>query len=66
MCRWPDPPEGALTATRDVDVISPQDDERMTDRISFVLNEASDFDLVWGYYVQGLTSDGVLLETFRH
>ena len=38
----------------------------MTDRISFVLNDASDFDLVWGYYVQGVTSDGVLLETFRH
>jgi hypothetical protein len=52
----PNPPEGALTATRDVDVIPPQDDERMADRISFVLGEASDFDLEHGYYAQGVTS----------
>jgi hypothetical protein len=31
----PDPPEGALTATRDVDIIPPNDeDERMADQIS--------------------------------
>jgi hypothetical protein len=52
----PNPPEGALTATRDVDVIPPQDDERMADRISFVLGEASDFDLEYGYYAQGVAS----------
>lgn len=52
----PDPPEGALTATRDVDVIPPGDDERMADRISFVLGEASDFDAEYGYYAEGVTS----------
>ena len=52
----PNPPEGALTATRDVDVIPPLDDERMADRISFDLGEASDFDLEHGYYAQGVTS----------
>lgn len=52
----PNPPVGALTATRDVDVIPPNDDERLADRISFVLGEASDFDAEHGYYVQGVTS----------
>jgi hypothetical protein len=52
----PNPPEGALTATRDVDVIPPNDDERLADRISFVLGEASDFDIEHGYYAQGVTS----------
>lgn len=52
----PNPPEGALTATRDVDVIPPRDDERLGDRISFVLGEASEFDLEHGYYAQGVTS----------
>jgi len=52
----PDPPEGALTATRDVDVIPPNDDERLADRISFVLGEASEFDIEYGYYAQGVTS----------
>jgi hypothetical protein len=56
LATLPNPPEGALTATRDVDVIPPQDDERMADRISFVLGEASDFDLEHGYYAQGVTS----------
>jgi hypothetical protein len=41
----PDPPAGSLTATRDVDVIPPGDDEQLADRISFVLGEASDFDI---------------------
>jgi len=52
----PDPPEGALTATRDVDVIPPGDDERMADRISYVLGEASDFDAEYGYYAEGVSS----------
>lgn len=52
----PNPSEGALTATRDFEVIPPQDDERMADRISFVLGEASDFDFEHGYYAQGVTS----------
>jgi len=52
----PNPPEGALTATRDVDVIPPHDDERLGDRISFVLGEASEFDLEFGYYAHGVTS----------
>jgi hypothetical protein len=56
LAALPNPPEGALTATRDVDVIPPQDDERMADRISFVLGEASDFDHEYGYYAQGVTT----------
>lgn len=56
LAALPNPPEGALTATRDVDVIPPQDDERMADRISFVLGEASDFDREYGYYAQGVNS----------
>ena len=51
-----DPPEGELTATRDVDVVAPDDDEQLADRISFVLGEASDFELEHGYYAQGVTS----------
>jgi hypothetical protein len=53
----PNPPEGALTATRDVDVVPPDDDERLADRISFVLGEASEFDSEHGYYAQGVTSE---------
>jgi hypothetical protein len=52
----PNPPEGELTATRVVDVIPPQDDERLADQISFVLGEASDFELAYGYFAQGVTS----------
>jgi hypothetical protein len=52
----PNPPEGALTATRDVDIVPPDDDERLADQISYVLGEASDFDLEHGYYAQGVTS----------
>ena len=56
LAALPNPPDGALTATRDVDVIPPDDDERLADRISFVLGEASDFDREHGYYAQGVTS----------
>lgn len=56
LAALPDPPEGALTVTRDVDVIPPNDDERLADRISFVLGEASDFDIEHGYFAQGVTS----------
>jgi hypothetical protein len=52
----PEPPAGALTATRDVDVIPPGDDERLADRISFVLGEASEFDVEYGYHAQGVTT----------
>ena len=52
----PNPPEGTLTATRDVDVVPLDDDERIADQISFVLGEASDFDFEHGYYAQGVTS----------
>ena len=55
LAALPDPPPGALTATRDVDVIPPGGDERLADRISFVLGEASEFDIEHGYYVQGVT-----------
>jgi hypothetical protein len=51
----PDPPEGALTATRDVDIIPPDGDERMADRISFVIGEASPFDVEYGYHAQGVS-----------
>lgn len=56
LAALPNPPEGALTATRDVDIIPPNDDEALADRISFVLGEASDFDAEYGYYAQGVTS----------
>ena len=56
LAALPDPPEGDLTATRDVDVVAPGDDEQLADRISFVLGEASDFDLEHGYYAHGITS----------
>ena len=54
LASLPNPPEGALTATRDVDVIPPNDDERLADRISFVLGEASEFDAEYGYFAQGV------------
>jgi hypothetical protein len=55
LAALPDPPPGSLTATRDVDVIPPGDDEQLADRISFVLGEASDFDIEHGYYAQGVS-----------
>ena len=52
----PDPPEGILTKSRDVDVIPlSDDDERMADRISFVMGEASPFDEEYGYHAQGVS-----------
>ena len=59
LATMPDPPEGELTATRDVDVIPPRDEEHLADQISFVLGEASDFDAQYGYYAQGVTSKTV-------
>lgn len=53
----PNPPVGALTATRDVDVIPPDGDERLADQISFVIGEASEFDTEYGYYAQGVSAD---------
>jgi len=53
----PNPPEGALTATRDVDVIPLDDDRGVAERISSVLGEASEFDFEHGYYAQGVTSE---------
>jgi hypothetical protein len=50
-----DPPEGILTATRDVDIIPPNGDERMADQISFVIGEASPFDVEYGYHAQGVS-----------
>lgn len=55
LAALPDPPVGALTATRDVDVIPPGDDAALADRISFVLGEASEFDAEHGYYAQGVS-----------
>jgi hypothetical protein len=55
LAALPDPPAGSLTATRDVDVIPPGDDGQLADRISFVLGEASDFDIEHGYYAQGVS-----------
>lgn len=56
LAAMPDPPVGALTATRDVDVIPPGSDDKLADRISFVLGEASDFDAEYGYYAQGVSA----------
>ena len=57
LAALPDPPVGALTATRDVDVMPADGDERLADRISFVIGEASEFDAEYGYYAQGVSSD---------
>jgi hypothetical protein len=52
----PDPPAGALTATRDVDIIPLNDEqERIADQISFVIGEASPFDIEHGYHAQGVS-----------
>jgi hypothetical protein len=56
LASLPDPPDGALVATRDVDVIPGGDDESIADRISYVMGEASEFDETYGYYAQGVTS----------
>ncbi len=56
LATLPDPPEGVLVATRDVDVIPGADDENVADRISYVMGEASEFDDTYGYYAQGVTS----------
>lgn len=56
LAALPDPPVGALTATRDVDVIPVDGDEKLADRISFVIGEASDFDAAHGYYAQGVSA----------
>src|SRR5262245_52573659 len=56
LAALPNPPEGVLTQSRDVDVIPLSDEaERMADRISFVLGEASPFDDEYGYHAQGVT-----------
>jgi hypothetical protein len=55
LATMPEPPEGALTMTRDVDIIPPGDDERLADQISFVLGEASPFDEEYGYHAQGVS-----------
>lgn len=57
LAAMPNPPVGALTATRDVDVIPPGSDDRLADRISFVLGEASDFDVTHGYHAQGVSPE---------
>jgi hypothetical protein len=54
LASLPDPPDGSLVATRDVDVI-PGADDQLADRISFVMGEASEFDAKYGYYAQGVT-----------
>ena len=52
----PDPPEGVLTSTRDVDIIPPNDgDERIADQISYVIGESSAFDIEYGYHAQGVS-----------
>lgn len=50
----PDPPDGALTVTRDVDIIPPDGDERTADRISFVIGEGSAFDIEYGYHAPSI------------
>lgn len=55
LASMPEPPPGVLTATRDVDVIPTNGDERLADQISFVIGEASEFDAEYGYYAQGVS-----------
>jgi hypothetical protein len=52
----PNPPEGELTATRDVDVIPPGDTESLMDQIDQFMGEGSAFDEQRGYYAQGVSS----------
>jgi hypothetical protein len=52
----PTPPEGELTATRDVDVIPPNDDERAMDAIDLYMGEGSALDEATGYYAHGVSS----------
>ena len=51
----PDPPEWALNVTRDADVISPHQDDALSDRISRVLGESLEVVIEHGYYVQGVS-----------
>jgi len=53
----PTPPEGELTATRDVDVIPPNDDQRLIDKIDLFMGEGSSFDEDSGYYAHGVSSE---------
>jgi hypothetical protein len=53
----PDAPIEAVVMSNDVDVIPMTDEERLADKISFVIGEASDFDKEYGYYAQGVTSN---------
>lgn len=52
----PDPPEGALTATRDVDVIPRGDEDAIANQISNVIGEVSEFEIENGFYAEGVTS----------
>ena len=47
-----DPPVEAVIMSNDVDVLPMTDEERIADRISFVIGEASDFDEQYGYYAR--------------
>ena len=57
LAAMPDPPTGALTATRDVDVVPPGPATRLAERKPFVLGEASYFDAQHGYYAQGVSAE---------
>jgi len=53
----PDPPAGELTATRDVDFIPPNDDQRTRDKIDLFMGEGSQVDQQTGHYAQGVSSE---------
>lgn len=53
----PAPPEGELTATRDVDIIPPNDDQRLMDSIDLLMGEGSLLDEKTGYYAHGVSSE---------
>jgi len=47
---------GGMSTGRDVEIVPLNDvNERMADRISFVLGEASPFDVEYGYHAQGVS-----------
>ncbi len=55
----PDPPEGVLMATRDVNIFPLNDEsERIADQITYFFAEAGKWDIEYGYHAQGISLHG--------
>lgn len=59
LATMPDVTDAALVGTRDVDVLpAPEDQSKadaLADRLDWLLGEGSEFELEYGYYVQGVS-----------